>query len=122
MKFAAWNENAKATRSADKRGEESSKTMSKLTERIQLTCYDRDLILKYGYPFDRLKKNLQRWPASQGIRRISMSEYELSMLIGELCRSINHEQVGSDFDEVVDLCDRLEYAEKTGDGDLDIMI
>lgn len=95
--------------------------MSKLTERIQLTHYDRDLILKYGYPFDRLKKALHRWPQDQAIRRISMSEHELSMLIGELCRSINHEQVGSDFDEVVDLCDRLEYAEKTGDGDLDIL-
>lgn len=59
--------------------------MSKLTERIQLTCYDRELILKYGYPFARLKKALQRWPAGQGVRRISMSEYELSMLIGELC-------------------------------------
>ena len=51
-----------------------------------------------------------------------MSEHELSMLIGELCRSINHEQVGNDFDEVVDLCDRLEYAERTGDGDMDILL
>ena len=96
--------------------------MGKLTERIQLTCYDRDIILKYGYPFERLEKALRRWPSDQTVRRISMSEYELSMLIGELSRSINHEQVGKDFDEVVDLCERLEYAEKTGDGDLDILL
>ncbi|MFC1758989.1 hypothetical protein ACFL2H_09510 [Planctomycetota bacterium] len=96
--------------------------MSKLTERIQLTNYDRDLILKYGYPFERLKKALQRWPDQQAVRRISMSEHELSQLIGELCRSINHNQLGKDFDEVADLCDRLEYAERTGDGDLDMLL
>ena len=96
--------------------------MSKLTERIQLTHYDRDLILKYGYPLERLKKALGRWPDHQAVRRILMSQYELSMLIGELCRSINHTRLGNDLDEVVDLCDRLEYAEKTGDGDLDILL
>ena len=45
-----------------------------------------------------------------------MSISELEMLIGELCRSINHEEIGSDEEAVLDLCDRLEYAEKTGDG------
>ena len=58
--------------------------MSKLTERIQLTHYDRDLILNYGYPCIRLKKALRRWPKHQAIRRISMSLTELRMLIGEL--------------------------------------
>ena len=50
-----------------------------------------------------------------------MSRYELEMLIGELCRSFNHDETGADEDAVLDLCDRLEYAERTGDGDLDIM-
>ena len=36
--------------------------MSDLTERIQLTYIHRDLILKYGYPFERLKAALLRWP------------------------------------------------------------
>ena len=96
--------------------------MSKLTERIQLTHYDRDLILDYGYPSTRLRKALQRSPDHQAVRRVSMSESELTMLIGELSRSINHDQLGKDFDEVVDLCERLEYAEETGDGDLDILL
>jgi hypothetical protein len=95
--------------------------MSALTEKIQLTLEHRDLILKYGYPFDRLAKSLRRWPDGQLIRRISMSRYELEMLIGELSRSFNHDQTGADEEAVLDLCDRLEYAERTGDGDLDIM-
>ena len=99
-----------------------SPAMSKLTERIQLTHYDRDLILNHGYPSMRLRKSLQRWPEHQVVRRISMSESELSMLIGELSRSVNHDEVGKDFNEVVDLCERLEYVEQTGDGDLDILL
>jgi hypothetical protein len=48
--------------------------MSDLTEKIQLTCEERDLILKYGYPFDRLAKALRRWPSRQVLRTVSMSE------------------------------------------------
>ena len=95
--------------------------MPDLTEKIQLTYEERDLILKYGYPFDRLAKALRRRPSKQVIRTVSMSEYELKMLIGELCRSFNHEQCSEDEDAVLDLCDRLEYAERTGDGELDIL-
>jgi len=95
--------------------------MPDLTEKIQLTCEDRDLILRYGYPFDRLAKSLRRWPSNQVIRRVSMSRYELEPLIGELCRSFNYEECGDDEDAVLDLSDRLEYVEKTGDGDLDIL-
>jgi hypothetical protein len=95
--------------------------MSALTEKIQLTQDERDLILKHGYPFDRLAKSLRRWPQGQLIRRVSMSRYELEMLIGELSRSFIHDASEADEDAVLELCDRLEYAERTGDGDLDIM-
>lgn len=93
--------------------------MSDLTERIQLMPEERELILKYGYPFDRLTKSLRRHASSEAIKTILMSAYELEMLIGELSRSINHS--GRDEDAVIDLCDRLEYAEKYGDGELDIL-
>ena len=33
----------------------------------------------------------------------------------------NHDETGADSDAVLDLCDHLEYAERTGDGDLDIL-
>ena len=90
--------------------------MNSLTESIELTYIDRDLILQHGYPMDRLKRALKRWPKQQGVRTVRMCRYELEMLIGELARSFNDQQTGRDEDEVLDLCDRLEYAERTGDG------
>lgn len=92
-----------------------------LTERIQLLPEERDLILKHGYPFDRLAKSLRRHASSAAIKTVSMSAYELEMLIGELSRSFNHGQCGRDADAVIELCDRLEYTEKYGDGELDIL-
>ena len=92
-----------------------------LTERIQLTRKECELILRHGYPFDCLARALRHQMASDAIRTISMSAFELEMLIGELSRSFNHGQCGQDEDVVLDLCDRLEYVQQSGDGDLDIL-
>jgi len=92
-----------------------------LTERIQLTPEERELILKYGYPFPRLAKALHRHGSGEAIKTISMSPCELEMLIGELSRSFNHGECGQDEDAVIHLCDRLEYADHFGDGELDIL-
>ena len=92
-----------------------------MSTKVQLLREERELILKYGYPFERLAKALRRWSSSDAIKRITMSDYELEMLIGELSRSINHQAAGKNEDALIDLCDRLEYAERTGDGDLDIL-
>jgi hypothetical protein len=70
---------------------------------------------------ERLAKALRRWPKDHLIRRVAMSRFELDMLIEELSRSFNHDATGADEEDVLDLCDRLEYAERTGDGDLDIL-
>jgi len=92
-----------------------------LTERIQLMPEERELILRYGYPFDRLARALRRHSSREAIRTISMSSFELDMLIGELSRSFNHGDCGQDEEAVIDLCERLEYAQQSGDGDLDIL-
>jgi hypothetical protein len=93
-----------------------------LTERIQLTPEERELILRHGYPFDRLARALRRHSSSEAVRTISMSEFELDMLIGELSRSFNHGECGQDEDAVIALCERLEYAQRFGDGALDILL
>jgi hypothetical protein len=95
--------------------------VSALTERIQLLPEERELILRYGYPFDRSAKSLRRHASSEAIKTILMSANELKMLLGELSRSINHGECGRDEDAVIDLCDRLEYAQKYGDGEWDIL-
>jgi hypothetical protein len=92
-----------------------------LTQRIQLTPEERELIFKHGYPFARLARALRRHACSEAIRTISMSASELEMLIGELSRSFNHGECGHDEHAVSDLCDRLEYAERSGHGGLDIL-
>ena len=91
--------------------------MSELTETIELTYVDRDLILKHGYLYERLNRSLKRWPKQQAVRKVKMSHDELKMLIGELCRSISRREAGDKGDLLLDLCERLEYAERTGDGD-----
>jgi len=92
---------------------------SELSDKIQLTLEHRELLFKYGYPFDRLEASLRRWPEGQAIRRVRMSRGELERLIGDLSRSYNHDQTGDDAEAVLELCDHLEYAQLTGDGDLD---
>ncbi len=44
--------------------------MAKLTHRIELTNYDRDLILQYGYASSRLRTSLLRWPKDHPIGRM----------------------------------------------------
>ena len=95
--------------------------MTDLTERIQLTYIHRDLIFKYGYPFERLQAALLRWHKGQVFRRIRMSRFELDHLIGELSRSFNDNETKGDSDDVLELCEHLEYAERSGDGDLGIL-
>ena len=95
--------------------------MAKLTKRIQLTREHRDLILKYGYVSGRLEASLRRWPIGQAIRRVGLTGSELHLLIGDLSYSCNHDKTGKDLDAVLDLCEHLEYAQRTGDGDLDIL-
>lgn len=99
---------------ASLKGSDFGGDVSDLTERIQLTPEERELLLKHGYPFDRLAKSLRRHASSPAITTILMSAYELEMLIGELSRSINHGERGQDEDAVIDLCNRLEYAERWG--------
>ena len=48
-----------------------------------------------------------------------MDRYELERLIGDLCYSINHMQSGALQNQLLTLCDRLEAAERYGDGMLD---
>jgi hypothetical protein len=95
--------------------------MAELTERIQLTIEHRDLILKYGHVSGRLEASLRRWPKGQPIRRVGMTRVELQWLIGDLSHSCVKGKAGRDVQAVIDLCEHLEYAQQTGDGDLDLL-
>jgi hypothetical protein len=94
---------------------------AELTERIQLTWEHRELILKYGYVSGRLEASLRRWPKGQAVRRVGMTRVELEWLIGDLNHSCVKGKAGRDTEAVADLCEHLEYAQETGDGDLDML-
>lgn len=87
---------------------------------IQLTPKERDLILRYGYPFDQIKQALMDASSSKQVETVLLDEYEVDLLIGDLCRSINHEEGGLAVQAQLDeLCSRIEYAQRTGDGELE---
>lgn len=89
---------------------------------VQLLQEERVLILKYGYPFEQIKAALLKASDNDVIVTVPMNTYELGYLIADLCRSLNHEEVPrTDLDFIIELIERLEYAESTGDGMLDIL-
>lgn len=55
--------------------------MSELTERIQLTSHDRDLILQCGYVSGRLEAALRRWPKGQLIRQVGMTRVDRTLTV-----------------------------------------
>ena len=95
--------------------------MANRTIDIELTPKERALILRYGYPFDRIKKALVAVASSKEVETVSLDAYEVDLLIGDLCRSINHQEGGLAVQSHLDeLCDRIEYAKQTGDGELEL--
>ena len=86
---------------------------------IELTAEERALILRYGYPFDRIERSLKACRNRKGIETVPIDTFELERLIGDLCISINDMNGGAVQQKLMDLCDRLEAAERYGEGQLD---
>jgi hypothetical protein len=86
---------------------------------MELTSEERGLLLRYGYPFDRIRAALEACQTSARIETVPIDEFELERLIGDLCCSINDMKRGALQNKLLDLCDRLEAAQRYGDGQLD---
>ena len=95
--------------------------MARETIDIQLTPEERSLLLRYGYPFERIEQALKACESSREIEIVPMDCFELERLIGDVCRSIKQMKDGATQDHLLDLCDRLEAAERYGDGMLDTL-
>jgi hypothetical protein len=91
------------------------------TIKIELLPEEQELLLKYGYPFEPEKEQLKKFLARGEIGTLSISPFYLEQMIGDLCYSINKRTRGRIQNELVELCDRLEYIERTGDGSLDLL-
>lgn len=88
--------------------------------KIQLTPEERSLLLRYGCPFEPIERALTASKGSGRIEIVPMDSFYLEKLIGDLCRSINHMEGGAVQNRLLELCDRLEAAERYGDGMLDV--
>ena len=86
---------------------------------VQLSAEERSLLLRYGYPFEQIEQALTACESSRGIEVVLMDPFELERLIGDLCISINDMHGGALQGKLLDLCERLEAAEESGDGLLD---
>lgn len=93
----------------------------KETIQIELLPEEQELLLKHGCPFEPEKRQLQKLIARSRIGTLSITPYFLSLMIGDLCYSINKRTRGRIQNELIELCDRLEYVERTGDGSLDLL-
>ena len=88
---------------------------------IELTPTERALLLRYGYPFAQIERALKACSASKAIETVPMDRLELERLIGDLSCTINDLNGGKLQDQLLELCERLEMAERYGDGMLDTL-
>jgi hypothetical protein len=88
---------------------------------MTLTPRERSLLLRYGYPFEKIHGELQTRSKSKEIEVVPIGRFELEQLISNLCYSINQAKPGRLQNELFDLFDRLEAAERYGEGGLDML-
>jgi hypothetical protein len=89
--------------------------------KIKLLPEEQELLLKYGCPFEPERRQLKKLIARSRIGTLSISPFYLAQMIGDLCYAINKCTTGRLQDQLDDLCERLEYIERTGDGTLDLL-
>ena len=87
---------------------------------IELLPEKRELLLQYGYPFPDAKSRLERCASSPDVEILTISRFYLNQMIGDLSYSINKRAKGRIQCALIELCDRLEIAERYGDGELDV--
>jgi hypothetical protein len=78
---------------------------------IVITKRQRDLILKYGYPFKEISNQLKKGERYPNKKTISADNYWWQQLLGNLAMSLNHGDVKNEDEywESQELCDMIEY-------------
>ncbi len=87
---------------------------------IELLPEERELLLEYGYPFPDAKAQLEEHASSDDVAVLTISRFYLHQMTGDLSYSINKRAKGGIQRDLIELCDRLEIAERYGDGELDV--
>ena len=91
-----------------------------LSVSVELTPAERALMVKYGHPLSRIESALKAVASSRAIETVELDTFELDRLIADICYFVADGEVSRRVqDKAYDLCERLEYARQTGDGQLD---
>jgi len=61
--------------------------------KIILTKRQRDLVSEFGYPFENIKQQIADNSLAKAAVEISDDSYWWEQLVGDLARSLNHNQV-----------------------------
>ena len=84
---------------------------------IELLPHEREAFLRW-HCTPEVRSQLKSFGPSDDIETITVEPYVVGWLLSDLTRAIlDHDCRDQD---VIDLCDRLEYIKETGDGLLDI--
>jgi hypothetical protein len=82
------------------------------TVEVELSPEDRSLILRYGYPFERIATALKALEGKVTVEIVALDRFELERLIGDLSYSTNHADDENLQLKLNDLCVRLESFER----------
>jgi hypothetical protein len=97
-------------RPAHGKGIERAATMpERETVEVELSPEDRSLILRYGYPFERIERALKALEGRMTGESVALDRFELERLIGDLSYSTNHADDENLQLKLNDLCVRLEF-------------
>ena len=77
---------------------------------VEITGREASLILKYGYPFPDQATAFERVASKKGYHRVTIGEFWLEIIVGDLCRSIKEVRSLPLQEELDALCDYLETA------------
>ena len=77
---------------------------------LEITTRERDLLLKYGYPFPDAEQKLRDSKAVKGFHRVRIGVYWIELMVADLIRSARQIRNGALLDELDALCSALEFA------------
>lgn len=77
---------------------------------LELSSRERDLLLKYGYPFPDEAQRLKDSGPVDGVHRVEIGPYWIEMMIADIVRSGKQIRSRALLDELDALCDVLENA------------
>ena len=77
---------------------------------LELTPRERQLLLKYGYPFPEAEEPLRNSRVVNGYHRVRIGAYWIELMVADLSRSAREIRSRSLLEEIDALCDALETA------------